>query len=85
MENTPSLEDLYAQYLAHHRAYGRSTSTISHYEDTFKVFTRFLAVTDIATDRRSLSAATFRHFATWLRSTPLHRQRPPQPVAGALA
>jgi hypothetical protein len=35
-------------YLAHYRASGRSDKPISHFEDTFKVFTRFLAVSNIA-------------------------------------
>jgi len=75
VEAVPPLDDLIAQYLANHLAYGRSPKTIVHYQDTFKLFHRFLVDQDIAPDRRALSAATFRQFGTWLRSTPLQRPR----------
>ncbi len=75
VESAPPLDALFAQYLAHHTAYGRSPKTVSHYQDTFKLFTRFLIERDISLDHRALSAAILREFATWLRTTPLERTR----------
>ena len=75
MKPTPLLEALIAEYLAHHTAYGRSSKTISHYQDTFKVFHCFLIESGMHPDQRVLPAATLRAFATWLRATPLQRTR----------
>lgn len=75
VEAVPPLDDLIAQYLANHLAYGRSPKTIVHYQDTFKLFHRFLRHQEITADRRVLSTVTFRRFATWLRATPLQRPR----------
>ena len=75
MEITPPLDDLIAQNLNHHLAYGRSAKTISHFQDTFKLFRRFLLAQSIVPDHRTLSASTFRQFATWVRATSLQRSR----------
>lgn len=73
VESAPTLDALFAQDLAHHTAYGRSPKPVSHYQDTFKLFTRFLIERDISLNRRALTAATLREFATWLRTPPLER------------
>ncbi len=75
VEAVPPLDDLIAQYLANHLAYGRSPKTIVHYQDTFKLFHRFLVDQAIDPDRRVLSTTMFRQFGTWLRATPLQRTR----------
>ncbi len=71
MELARPLDDL----IAHHAAYGRSAKTIAHYEDSFKVFRRFLDDHTLAPTSRVLTVATFRQFAAWLRVTPLQRSR----------
>ncbi len=75
VDAAPPLDDLFTQYLAHHIAYGRSPKTISHYQDTFKLFSRFLLERAVTPSGHVLTAATFRDFATWLRVTPLERAR----------
>jgi site-specific recombinase XerD len=75
VETAPPPDALIVQYLAHYTAYGRSPNTISHYQDTFKLFTRFLLERHISPNRRALTATTIREFATWLCVTPLERTR----------
>ena len=75
MEPAISLVDLTAQYLDHHRAYGRSPNTIRHYQDSFRLFDLFLAERELAADARALSTATLRAFAGWLRERPLEAPR----------
>lgn len=74
-EAVPPLDDLAAHYLAKHIAYGRSPKTISHCQDTSKLFNRFLFERAITPNRQALASATFREFATWLRVTPVERTR----------
>ncbi len=75
VEAVPPLDDLIAQYLVNHLAYGRSLKTIAHYHDTFKLSHRFLHDQGITPDRRAVSATIVRQFGTWLRATPLQRTR----------
>ncbi|MDQ3656186.1 MAG: hypothetical protein M3457_14050 [Chloroflexota bacterium] len=70
METIPPLDDLIAHYLANHLAYGRSPKTIAHYQDTFKLFDRFLIAQGITPDRLALSVRTFRQFATCFEPLP---------------
>lgn len=70
-----SLDRLYVQYLDHHRAVGSSAKTIIHYENTFKIFDRFLIETDRVADASALTSLTFNAFAGWLRETPARERR----------
>lgn len=67
VEDLASLE---ARYLAHHRALGHSPKTVSHYQDTFLVFERFLTEAGIASDLAAVATDTMRAFAAWLRESP---------------
>lgn len=75
MESVVSLEDLFTQYLDHHRAYGRSAKTIYHYKDTMRLFRIFLEKRKLQPDSSAISTATMRAFAGWLRVRPLEVPR----------
>src|SRR5688572_3312957 len=75
MEPAPHLDALIARYLDHHRAYGRSAKTVSHYQDSFRILFRFVEQQSLSPTQSVLTADTFRQFATWLRTTPLERPR----------
>lgn len=64
------LDALERQYLDHHRALGHSSKTISHYQDSFASFRRFLAELNYAETSQALTTAVITEFAGWLRTTP---------------
>ena len=57
-------------YLLHHGAMGHSPKTISHYQDSFRLFARFVEEKDYTPTTQLLTSAIMNEFAIWLRQTP---------------
>jgi site-specific recombinase XerD len=61
------LED---SYLDHHRALGHSSKTVDHYQQSFRLFRRFVEETNRAADASALTTPVMQAFVAWLRETP---------------
>ena len=64
------LATIQEQYVLHHGALGHSPKTVNHYEDTFKVFDRFLSEKGYAPTTVAMTTPVMNEFAMWLRTTP---------------
>jgi hypothetical protein len=89
MEPPVPLTEWFQAYLYHHQALGRSPKTIQHYQASFKLLGRYLDEHQLTADSRILTTERMRHFATWLRETPIAprwgcAQRSPVGVFGIL-
>jgi integrase/recombinase XerC len=67
--NQMQLSMLQEQYLLHHGALGHSVKTISHYRDTFRVFTAFLTLKGYTATISVMTTPIMNEFAIWLRET----------------
>lgn len=75
MEPTVPLQEWIETYLGHHEALNHSPKTITHYQNTFKLFCRYLDECGMPADSRCLTTSTMHHFARWLRDTPIKERR----------
>lgn len=57
-------------YLNHHRSMMRSQNTINHYENTFKLFHRYLNETSQLHDSSVLTTSVMQSFVSWMKETP---------------
>jgi site-specific recombinase XerD len=57
-------------FLSHHEAQGRSPKTISHYDDSIGLLTRYFTQHSHALATSSLTSPILQEFAAWLRDTP---------------
>lgn len=75
MESAVPLSTWFEAYLYHHQALNRSAKTISHYGSTFKLWSRYLDAQGLSHESTILTSAQMKHFAIWLRETPIRQRR----------
>jgi len=75
MEPLIPLSTWFEAYLYHHRTLNRSPKTIAHYEATFKLLSRYLDAQGLRQESPVLTSAQMKHFAIWLRETPIRQRR----------